>query len=204
MENLFITAIGTDSGKTLVSSILVEALGADYWKPIQAGEPTDTNGVKALVSNKKVQFHPERYVLEMPASPHAAAKAEGIHIKLSDFELPETNKRLIIEGAGGMLVPFNDDDYVINLAQKFNLAIILVSNLYLGNINHTLLSIEYLKQQKIKVKGIIFNGESNPESERIILSKCDWPCLFRIPVLKEVNREEIKAFTKSIRWEEIF
>src|SRR6186997_2375007 len=104
----FVTAIDIDSGKTLVSAILCEALQADYWKPVQAGLPRDSDTVRELVSNPLTKVHPERYLLRTPASPHAAAKLDGIEIKLQDFKIPVTNNTLIIEGAGGCLVPLND------------------------------------------------------------------------------------------------
>ena len=128
--NYFVTAIGTDSGKTLVSSILVEALKADYWKPIQAGSPADTETVQSLVSNEISQFHSETHRLKLPASPHAAAKYEHLYIQLDDFVLPETSNDLIIEGSGGVLVPLNDQDYVVDIAKELDLEIILVANLY--------------------------------------------------------------------------
>lgn len=196
--NYFISAIGTDSGKTLVSSILVEALKADYWKPIQAGEPGDTERVEQLVSNQITRFHPETHRLKLPASPHAAAKYEHKSIALDDFHLPETKNELVIEGAGGILVPLNDHDYVIDLAKQFETEVVLVSNLYLGSINHTLLTIAYLEQHQIPVKGIVFNGDSNPESEEIILKKSGYRVLLRLPKLSLINREVIQYWADEL------
>jgi dethiobiotin synthetase len=178
--NYFITAIGTNSGKTIASAILTEHLKADYWKPIQCGEPGDTDSVRSLISNKKSRLFPERYFLNTPASPHAAAKVEGISITLEDFQAPQTDNQLIIEGAGGIMVPLNETNVIGDLIPRFNAEVILVSNLYLGSINHTLLSIDYIKHHGYPVKGLIFNGVSNPESEDIILKKSGWPCLLRI------------------------
>src|SRR6185369_882042 len=165
--NYFVTAIGTDCGKTFFSAILCEALQADYWKPIQAGLPRDTDTVKNLLSNSVSKIQPETFILNTPASPHAAARLDGVKIELEDFKLPETKNDLVIEGAGGCMVPINDNDYVIALAKQFEAEIFLVSNLYLGSINHTLLTAHYLRSQKLKVKGIIFNGPTNSESENI-------------------------------------
>lgn len=176
----FITAIDTDSGKTLVSAIFCEALKADYWKPVQAGLPRDADTVRKLITNQQTCIHPERYLLNIPASPHASAKADGVHIALGDFKLPDTDNALIIEGAGGCLVPINDNDFVIDLIRVLNTEVILVADLYLGSINHTLLTVEALRQRNIAVKGIVFNGEPNPESERIILKHAEIPCLLRI------------------------
>lgn len=196
--NYFISAIGTDSGKTLVSSIMVEALKADYWKPVQAGEPGDTETVQQLVSNEFTKFHPETHRLKLPASPHAAAKYEHKAIALDDFELPETSNDLVIEGAGGILVPLNDHDYVIDLAKQFQTEVVLVSNLYLGSINHTLLTIAYFEQHRIPVKGIIFNGDSNPESEDIILKKSGYRVLLRLPKLSLINPDVIRYWADEL------
>lgn len=196
--NYFITAIGTDSGKTLISSILVEALKADYWKPVQAGMPTDTDKVKTLVSNKVSQFHPETHLLKIPASPHASAKFEHLSIQLDDFVLPETDNEIVIEGAGGVLVPLNEEDFVIDIAKELNTPVILVANLYLGSINHTLLTVDYLKRNEIPVMGIIFNGESNEESERIIERHSGYRVLLRLPKLGLVNKEVMQYWADEL------
>jgi dethiobiotin synthetase len=193
----FVTAIGTDSGKTLVAAILCEALKADYWKPIQSGRPRDTDTVKSLISNDQTKCWPEAYLLNTPASPHASAKIDNVTIDLNQISMPKAD-RLIIEGAGGCLVPINDHDFVIDIAKKLDIEIILVSNLYLGSINHTLLTSEYLKQHHFKVKGIIFNGESNPESERIILHHTGYPLLLSIQQEKMVDKEVVKKYAQQI------
>lgn len=200
MANYFVTAIGTDSGKTLVSAILTEALNADYWKPVQAGlEERDTTQVKQLISNTKTTFFLEAYALKTPMSPHQAAKIDGIEVKLSEINLPNTdNDHLIVEGAGGVLVPINDTDFVIDIAQKFDCEIILVSNLYLGSINHTILTINEIKRRGLKVKGIIFNGESNPSSEDFILKYSNYPCLLKVSQETEITKEIIKKYAKQI------
>jgi len=196
--NFFVTAIGTDSGKTLCSAILTEALKADYWKPVQAGMPTDTDTIMSLVSNDLTTFHPETHLLKLPASPHAAAKFEHLHIQLDDFVLPETANDIVIEGAGGLLVPLNDEDFVIDIAVELKAPVILVANLYLGSINHTLLTIDYLKRNNIPVKGIIFNGESNLESERIIEKHAGYKVLLRLPKLGLVNKEVVTYWADEL------
>lgn len=196
--NYFVTAIGTDSGKTVVSSILSLALNAEYWKPVQAGFPTDTETVKALTENK-VYCHPEQYVLNTPASPHAAAPIDHVEIKLEDFHLPNTHKNLVIEGAGGIMVPLNGTDLVIDLAIKFKTATILVSNNYLGSINHTLLSLEYLKSKKISAIGIIFNGPANKATEEIILLRSKLPCLLKVPQLQEIKFAQLLSLSKELK-----
>ncbi|MDH5380994.1 MAG: dethiobiotin synthase [Cyclobacteriaceae bacterium] len=196
---IFITAIGTDSGKTLVSSILVEYFKADYWKPIQCGLPRDTDGVRSLISNNKSVFHDEKWLLKTPASPHFAAEVEGIDIELNDFKIPETSNHLIIEGAGGLLVPINNKECVIDLATHFKCPVILVANLYLGSINHTLLSLEYLKSKDISVLGVIFNGESNKSSEKIIEMKSPFPILAKIPHLDRIDKQSVKKIANNLK-----
>ena len=197
--NYFVTAIHTDSGKTLVSAILCEALYADYWKPVQAGFPTDSATVAQLISNTSTKIHAEAYLLKMPASPHASAKAEGIEIKRENFILPSTNRDLVIEGAGGCLVPLNNDFFVIDLIDKFKTEVILVSNLYLGSINHTLLTVEALKNRNINIRGIIFNGESNPESESIILATTKLPLLLRIEREAIITKEVVQRYAQQLK-----
>ena len=195
-KKFFVTAIGTDSGKTVVSAILAQALQADYWKPVQAGRPADSNAVKTLTEGR-IKIHPERFFLNTPASPHLAASIDNIKIQLEDFELPES-ERLVVEGAGGMMVPLNDHDLVIDLAEKWNLPIILVCNIYLGSINHSLLSIAYLKQRGLKVAGIIFNGPETPSTESIIEKNSPWPVLFKLRPLKTVTAEKISEIAVEL------
>lgn len=199
--NYFITGIDTDSGKTLASAILCEALEYDYWKPVQAGFPKDSDTVKSL--SPKTTIHPEKYFLKTPASPHAAAKIDNVKIDLLSFEAPKPSG-IIIEGAGGCLVPLNDSDFVVDLVPRLNASIILVADLYLGSINHTLLSAHLLKTRKYPVKGIIFNGKSNPESERIILHHTKYSCLLRIDQEDQINKATIKKYCELLKknWHE--
>lgn len=200
--NYFVTGIDTDSGKTLVSAILCEAFGYDYWKPIQAGLPKDSDTVKQLVTS--VIIHPEAYLLKTPASPHAAAKVDGVMINSEKILLPTSVNGLIIEGAGGCLVPLNDSEFVIDLVPKLNAEIILVADLYLGSINHTLLTVHFLQSRNYRVKGIIFNGEANPESEQIILYHSKYRCLLRIDKESAITREIIKKYATRLKenWNE--
>ncbi len=187
----FISAIGTDSGKTLVSAIMVEALQADYWKPVQAGFPRDTETVKSLVSNSISKFYSEAYLLGNPMSPHAAADLDRVRIELGALQLPLTERPLIIEGAGGLLVPVNDREFISDLPMMHGIPIVLVANLYLGSINHTLLSIDYLERKQAKVAGIIFNGQPNRASEEIIKAHSPFPVIHHVLPLKVVNRETV-------------
>lgn len=171
MEQLFVTGIGTDVGKTLVAAILTEALQADYWKPVQAGltPTTDTATVRALVTNLVSRFHPETYRLQLPASPHAAAAAENIRIQPERFVLPHTTNHLIVEGAGGLFVPLAPGFLLVDLLAQLQLATVVVSRNYLGSINHTLLTLEALQTRGLLIRGLVFNGEPTPATEEFIL-----------------------------------
>lgn len=178
---LFITGISTDVGKTVTSAIVVEALEADYWKPVQAGdlELSDTHKVKSKISNSKSRFYPNAYELNTPASPHLAAEIDGLTIDLSQIREPETNNHLVIEGAGGIFVPLNEKDTIADLIQP-DYKIIVVSRHYLGSINHTLLTIEVIQNRGFEVAGIIFSGNENKSTESLILNKTGIKCIGRI------------------------
>lgn len=198
MSKYFVTAIDTDSGKTVISAIITEMLKADYWKPVQSGYPRDTDTVESLVSNDSTVFHPEGFLLNTPASPHASAKIDGVNISLEDFRLPSTEKDLVIEGAGGCLVPINDEDVVADLIALFKAEVVLVSNLYLGSINHTLLTASYLAEKGYTVKGIIFNGEANEESQRIILKRTGLKELLHVKKEESVDKGMIRRYAKQL------
>jgi dethiobiotin synthetase len=197
--NYFVTAIGTDSGKTLVSAILCKALQADYWKPVQAGYPTDSDMVKSLLADTDSKIHRETYIFKTPASPHAAAALENVTISLNDFVVPDHTRDLIIEGAGGCLVPLNNRDFVIDLAERFSAEVVLVSNLYLGSINHTLLSWEAIKRRSLPIKGIIFNGNRNAESECIILHHTGLSCLLHVEHEDILDRTVIEKYSRQLK-----
>ncbi|MDA9898245.1 dethiobiotin synthase [Flavobacteriales bacterium] len=198
---IFVTGIGTEIGKTISSAILVEALEADYWKPIQAGELkfSDTDKVKTLISNENSQFHPEGYRLKAAMSPHAAAKKEGVEIKIDNCHEPHTENTLIIEGAGGLAVPLNDTDCIIDLIAHLKAETILISQHYLGSINHTLLSVEALEKRGLPIKGIIFNGDENKATEDIILSKTGLDFLGRIPNMNTIDKDSIQSMAQHFK-----
>ena len=198
-KRYFVTGIDTDSGKTLVSAILCEALHADYWKPVQSGLPKDSDRVQELISNANSKIHPERFLLKTPASPHAAAKIDNVEINIEDFQLPYTKNNLIVEGAGGCLVPINDNYFVIDLIKRLGLEAIVVADLYLGSINHTLLTLEALDRRSIPVRGVIFNGEHNAESERIILRHAKLEALCRIERETSIDKEVVKKYAAIVR-----
>lgn len=199
MRKVFVSAIGTDSGKTVCSAILAEAFYADYWKPVQCGYPRDCESVELLISNSQTLIHPEGELLITPESPHAAAKKQKKKLSLKQFAIPKTNNHIIIEGAGGLMVPLNDDDLIIDLVKQWDIPMILVSNHYLGSINHTLLSIEVLKKRGIKLLGVVFNGEMNKETEEVIIGKTEVPLLFRINGEKQINRKVINDYAAIAR-----
>ncbi len=200
MRKVFVTGIGTDVGKTVVSAILTEAWQADYWKPIQSGslEMTDSDRVKRLISNEKTFFHPEAYRLNQPLSPHASAEIDDVKIRLSSLlkKIPETENTLLIEGAGGLMVPINyKGDTVTDFAIEAEFEIVLVVRHYLGSINHTLLSLEYLKNRGANILGIIYNGEPNQASEQVIGNQSKVPVIGRIGHEYEFTRELIKEYS---------
>lgn len=197
---LFITGISTDVGKTIASSIVVEALEADYWKPIQAGDldNSDTHKVKSRISNSKSQFHSNSYQLNTPASPHLAAEIDGITIDLKKIQEPETKNHLIIEGAGGIFVPLNAKDTIIDLI-KSDYKVIIVSRHYLGSINHTLLTIEAIQNRGFKVAGIIFSGSENKSTESLILNKTGIKCIGRIDEEPYFDQNVIKEYADLFR-----
>lgn len=197
---LFITGISTDVGKTIASAIIVEALQADYWKPIQAGdlEHSDTHKVQSLVSNTQSHFHPNSYALQTPASPHLAAAIDGITITMNQIQEPKTNNHLVVEGAGGILVPLNETQSVVDLIQP-DYKVIVVSRHYLGSINHTLLTIEALQNRKIQVAGIIFSGDENTSSESIILSRTAVPFIGRIAQEPYFDTNVISEYAELFR-----
>jgi len=187
----FVAGIGTGVGKTVASAILCEAIGAHYWKPVQSGEleNSDAKEVKSLLTRTDVEIFPEAYKLSQPLSPHASSKLDGIIIDENKLSIPHFNGKLIIEGAGGVLVPLSDDLLYIDMLQKWEASIILISRNYLGSINHTLLTAEALSNRKLQVKGIIFNGKENSETESIILRKTQYAFLGRIDETELVSKE---------------
>ncbi|HXB39401.1 MAG TPA: dethiobiotin synthase [Bacteroidia bacterium] len=196
MRKIFVTGIGTDVGKTVVSSVLAEGLNADYWKPIQTGAAfgSDSDKVRRLVTNGVSVVHPEAYKFDAYMAPNSAATATGKHIDFDSIKLPETNKTLIIEGAGGLLVPITEKHFMVDLIKKLEAEVILVSQNYLGNINHTLLSCEALRSRGIKVLGLIITGTENVASEEIILKHSGYPMLGRINREASITPEVIKKY----------
>ena len=200
-KNIFVTGIDTDVGKTICSSLLVEALKADYWKPVQCGveEGTDFKTVKNLVGNSQSFFHPEKYVFSLPKSPHLAASYEDVTIDLDEIRVPETKARLVVEGAGGALVPLNSKDYIIDIAAREDMSVVLVTKNYLGSLNHTFLSVEALRQRGIKILGLVFNGTKDSVLEGFVSRRTDLPILFHVPVFSKLNQKSLCIFAKEVK-----
>jgi dethiobiotin synthetase len=197
---LFITGIGTEIGKTVCSAILVQYFKADYWKPVQSGDLhyTDSHKIEAWTDN--TFCHSETYRLQLAASPHQSAKAENIQISLDDFQLPETQNSLIVEGAGGLMVPLSDDIFMIDLIEKLKLPTALVVRNYLGCINHTLLSIMALKQRNITLEYLILNGSFPEDTERVILNFIIRDTkIIRIPEVESTDKEQIENTAKQLK-----
>lgn len=203
---IFITGIGTDIGKTLVSAILTEALEADYWKPVQAGFETGTDAgwILEKISNANSVVYPELYKLNTPASPHIAAAIDGIRInpeaickKAIELQKSAGSKALIIEGAGGLLVPLYSGYTVADLIKALDAKVILVSRNYLGSINHSLLTAEYCRTNGIDVAGWIFNDDYLHYEEEIV-QWSGFPSLGSIPALDLIDRAAIKKQAENL------
>lgn len=168
MKKYFITGISTEVGKTVAAAIVTEALQADYWKPIQSGdlEYSDTHKVEKLISNSTTVFHPNSYALQTPMSPHASAEIDGVTIEIDSIKEPSTKNHIVIEGAGGLLVPLNDKNTLLDVIQP-DYKVIVVSRHYLGSINHTLLTVNLLKEKGFEVS-LIFSGNEHKTTEDII------------------------------------
>ena len=197
VKRIFVTGISTEVGKTLVSAIITEALEADYWKPVQAGDLdySDSARVASLMSNPKTRIHPNVYSLKTPMSPHASAVLDGIEIQRELIREPVTTNHLVIEGAGGLLVPLNQHHTILDLILP-NYTVVLVSRHYLGSINHTLLSLEVLKNRGLDVR-LIFNGNENPASEQIILEKGKVPLLGRMAQYQNFDKQEVMTHARE-------
>ncbi|WP_438962690.1 dethiobiotin synthase [Nonlabens sp.] len=200
MNNYFITGISTDVGKTLVAALITEALQADYWKPVQSGgiEHSDRMEVQRLISNSKTVFHKERYFLETPMSPHEAAAIDGITIEIDQIKRPQTENQLVIEGAGGLLVPLNNTHTIIDLIQPDD-KVILVSSGYLGSINHTLLSIEALKSRGLTCAGIIYNQVELAGTIEIIEKMTGVPTIAHLPKINVLDQQAVASLATVLR-----
>lgn len=198
-KQYFITGISTEVGKTVAAAIITEALQADYWKPIQAGEldNSDTHKVKRLISNSKSVFHENSYALKTPMSPHAAAEIEGITIDLKKIIVPKTKNHLVIEGAGGLLVPLNESTTILDII-KPSYKVIVVSRHYLGSINHTLLTIKLLQEKGFDV-AIIFSGDAHKTTEDIIVKMTNATVIGRINEEPYFDKNVVKEYADKFK-----
>ena len=208
MSNAYIVT-GTDTGigKTTVAAMLVLALDAVYWKPIQSGteDGTDRQRVRALTQLPEDRFLPEGYVLSQPLSPHRAAEIDGVEIESEALALPalDHTRTLVIEGAGGLMVPVARDKLQIDLFAGWDLPIILCARTALGTINHTLLSIEALRSRKMRLHGFIFVGDDNPDNMRTIADFSGGRILGHVPRLGRIDRSALlNAFARGFMRED--
>ncbi|WP_425076609.1 dethiobiotin synthase [Psychroserpens sp. S379A] len=199
MNTYFITGIGTDVGKTIASAIITEALEADYWKPIQAGDlqHCDTKKVQQLISNKVSKFHSNSFALQTPMSPHAAADIDGISIEPKHIKPPKTKNHLVIEGAGGLLVPINHKHTILDLI-KPTYKIIVVSRHYLGSINHTLLTLNLLQEKGFDTS-VIFSGNEHKTTEDIIKQMTKVKTIGRIEEEPYFDKNVVKDYAEKFK-----
>jgi len=196
-----ITGIGTDVGKTVVSAIFAQALNVTYWKPVQAGDLDNSDSIKVNNwTDEEVNVLHEAYRLTEPMSPHAAATIDGLKIDEDSICFLDVHGNLIVEGAGGLLVPVNNDGLLYaDLFKKWGLPVIVVSRHYLGSINHTLLTLEVLKSRGIPVEGIVFVGAENKATESIILNVTGVKMITRIPITDELGTAFIQTEARKLR-----
>lgn len=196
MHKMIITGCGTNVGKTVVSAIITTALSADYWKPIESGcvEEPHLPEMRRLVPSLTTHIYPSAYSLEAPLSPHHAARLENVQIDPAKIILPNTTRPLVIETAGGVLVPLTCELLTLDHFLRWNALWIIVSRHYLGSINHTLLTIEALKNRQVNILGIVFNGDPNPDSEQAILQQSNLSCVGRLLPEPNLNCHVIKEY----------
>lgn len=199
-NSIAIAGIHTGIGKTIVSAVIAEALGAEYWKPVQAGiKERDAELLRGLLTNGEQRVHEEAVLLSQPLSPHTAAAADKVVIDYKQFMWPNTKSKLIVETAGGILSPMYNDCTMADFITHYKLPTLLVSLNYLGSINHTLMTIEVMKSRGIQLLGIIMNGLENESSESFITEYSRVPILARIPFIKELNNEAVKRTALQLK-----
>lgn len=201
MKGLCVAGIGTEVGKTVASAAICEALGWDYWKPVASGladGPGDGEIITSLIHNGSQRVHPSRYLFARSLSPHVASALEGVTIALDELQMPQSTRPIVVELAGGVFVPLNDKDTNLDLITSLKLPVVVVSRHYLGSINHTLLTLDALRNRGISVHGVIFNGEELPDTERIICAMGRVEIRGRIPQLAEVSCASVHEVAKTL------
>lgn len=203
-KQYFLTGIGTGVGKTIAAAALAKYWGANYWKPIQSGDLDSSDSMLvAELAGPGVHIYPEVHRFSVPASPHYSARLEGVAITLADFQLPQTNGDLIVEGAGGLLVPINEREFIIDLIAHLGLAVILVCSDYLGSINHSLLSIESLKARGIPVAYLLLNGEANASTRAILReNKPVESKIITLPKLAAITQQGLEKALEELKIEQ--
>lgn len=197
-KKIIVAGSGTGVGKTIVAAILTTSLKGDYWKPVQSGneEDSDTTTIKKLINTTLHHIHEPAYSLQTPCSPHHAARLANLTICVENIVPPQTTRPLIIESVGGIFVPLTLNILSFDLFKSWNSSWIVVSNHYLGSINHTLLTLHTLKQNNIPIAGVIFNGHPNLDSERAILQFSQVPALGRLLPEPNINSNTIQKYAK--------
>lgn len=201
IKGISIVGIGTDVGKTIVSAIISESLGACYFKPAQAGDLDNSDSMKVdMLTSDKVTIAPEIFRLKTPMAPHGAAKIDGVDMRVSDIHLPRTDQPIVLEGAGGLMVPLNEhDETFLDIYKKAGLPVVLVSRHYLGSINHTILTIDRLKLEGLNILGVVYVGDENEVTESIIERNTGVKQLARIPWTDELNPDFIKEQSSKLK-----
>jgi len=200
-RKISILGIHTDIGKTVTSAAMTEALQADYWKPVQAGDldNSDSIKIKKWISNSRSVIHEEAVRLQMAASPHTAAKDENRLYDFREFQVPKTENTLLIETAGGIFSPIDDEHTMLDMVEYFQWETALVCKNYLGSINHTLLSLEAIRRRNIDILALIVNGERNESAESFIRSYAKTERVIHIPELQEIGQQSISETAKIFK-----
>ncbi len=200
VQGFFVTGTDTDVGKTVVAAWLVARLGACYWKPVQAGThpETDSETVRRLTGVAQDRILPEAYVLAEPMAPHEAARREGLAINMAKLVPPPCHGPLVAEGAGGLMVPLDDQSYVIDLARELELPLILVARSTLGTINHTLLSLEAIRRRGLPLAGVVMNGPETPHNRAAIERYGRVEVIAEIPRLDPLTPAALMAIEPEI------
>jgi dethiobiotin synthetase len=200
VQGFFVTGTDTDVGKTVVAAWLVARLGASYWKPVQAGiDPeTDSDTVRRLAGVGPDRILPEAYVLPDPLAPHEAARRAGLAIDMAKLVPPASDRPLVVEGAGGLMVPLGEQSYIIDLARDLDLPLILVARSTLGTINHTLLSLEAIRRRGLPLAGVIINGPETPHNRAAIERYGRVQIIAEIPRLDPLTSASLLAIEPEI------
>ena len=198
-KGYFVTGTDTGVGKTVVCAYLTLSLGADYWKPVQSGleGETDTESVRRLTGLPPERFHASTYALNAPLSPHESARRERISISLDAIVQPRSIRPVIVEGAGGVLVPLNGDALMIDLMKHLGLPVIIVARTTLGTINHTLLSLEALRARRLTIAGVIMNGPPNDANREAIENFGRVRVLAELPKFNVLDVQSLASFAQA-------